>query len=232
MSSIMNFINRTFQKQVTQGALDRASLLKTTMTAGWGLSCLGQVGAIALNDKVPGKEKKFLIPQEILDGIINVSLFWLCTSKAENFGKLATLSGRMLTKGLSKLDKSIFKFADKLNLNSSGAEFKSTLENITKQIGKVDPKQAKEFTKFYNASGVVAGLTGSVLSCSIFTPFVRNKLAAIFQKKSVTTQPEVKTTYNKQISSLNKTNPVTPFPKRAVANNFAIARSYYNNLTI
>ena len=44
---------------------DPGKMLLHTGTLGWILSSLAQVMAVVLNDKIPKKQKTFLIPQEI-----------------------------------------------------------------------------------------------------------------------------------------------------------------------
>ena len=58
--------------------------LKNIAVIGWILSSAAQTCAVIFNNDIPQKEKKFLVPQEILDGIINCTLFWFITSKAYN----------------------------------------------------------------------------------------------------------------------------------------------------
>lgn len=50
-------------------------------------SSVGFAMAIAQNKDTPAKEKRFLIPQELLDGLVNVTLFLLLTSKAQTLGE-------------------------------------------------------------------------------------------------------------------------------------------------
>ena len=64
-------------------------------TMGWALSCLSQLGAVIFNEKLTVKDKKFLIPQEIADGVLNVGLFFVITQglyakvdKMVNSGKI------------------------------------------------------------------------------------------------------------------------------------------------
>lgn len=50
-------------------------------TMEWFFSSLAQVTMIAANKKIDKKEKKFLIPQEIVDGAINVGISLETTEK-------------------------------------------------------------------------------------------------------------------------------------------------------
>jgi hypothetical protein len=57
-----------------------SGFLKITGAFAGATTCAVQLAAILINDKIPKKEKAFLVPQELTDGIINVSSFWLLTS--------------------------------------------------------------------------------------------------------------------------------------------------------
>jgi len=70
-------------------AKDQSLMLILTSAAGWLLSSAAQVAAIICNDKIPQKEKNFLVPQEICDGVTNVATFLGITLLTKNlFAKL------------------------------------------------------------------------------------------------------------------------------------------------
>ncbi|MDD3150022.1 MAG: hypothetical protein PHV68_04235 [Candidatus Gastranaerophilales bacterium] len=77
--SITNTIQRKLQRFSTDKMSDAGTLLKMLSTITWAVSSLAQVAAITTNKEIPTKDKKFLIPQEIADGVVNVSLFWTFT---------------------------------------------------------------------------------------------------------------------------------------------------------
>lgn len=172
-----NFLARMFTKFCELGVSDRANFLKNTAVVGWALSSLAQTCSIFFNDKIPSKEKRFLIPQEIFDGLINATLFWFITSKAVNFGKLAVLKKLVLPKSLAPLMEKFTpqgKDIDKL---------KTAFLNHIKTVGdKTHLKTAKDAIE---GMGVATGIAGAILSNNIITPLLRNKLASMYQKKEI-----------------------------------------------
>lgn len=54
--------------------------------AGWVLSALAQILMLARNKDIDKKEKRFLIPQEIADGAINVGLYYSICQVIKNIG--------------------------------------------------------------------------------------------------------------------------------------------------
>ena len=54
--------------------------------AGWVLSAAAQILMLARNKDIDKKEKRFLIPQEIADGVINVGLYYSICQVIKNIG--------------------------------------------------------------------------------------------------------------------------------------------------
>lgn len=147
-------------------------MLVHTGTAGWILSSAAQVMAIITNDKIAPEQKTFLIPQEIGDGLINILSFYILTSSVKNICSKAVLNGKIANKAI-----------------------KGYLEKnkLTDKIGKVDFNIKKtqnygeikdDFSSFKNGVDVLASTAGSILSCNIVTPILRNEYAADRQKKA------------------------------------------------
>lgn len=187
MSAIVNCVKNLLTKFCQQGVADRANFLKNIAVIGWILSSAAQTCAVIFNKDIPQKEKKFLVPQEILDGIINCTLFWFITSKATDFGKKLVLTKKILPK--------------KIALLLSG--FKSKAKNVEalkssflKYLGKVGGSgDVKIATDAIEGMGVLSGIAGAIVSNNICTPIIRNNLAAYYQKRELGKQ--------KKISQLN-----------------------------
>ena len=64
-----------------------ADMLFYTSILGWALSSAAQVVAVVCNEKLSKKEKSFLVPQEIFDGVLNIGTYALVTVNAINFAK-------------------------------------------------------------------------------------------------------------------------------------------------
>jgi len=147
------------------------TMLLHTGTIGWILSCAAQMIAIATNDKIEAKEKAFLLPQELSDGVINILSFYILTSSVKNIASLMTKNGKIANKAIKGyLNK--HGLADKIGK----ADF-----NIseTKNFGEIKD----EYISFKNGVDVLASTAGSVLSCNLVTPVLRNEFAARKQQE-------------------------------------------------
>ena len=152
-----------------------AKMLIFTGVLGWFLSSAAQVGAIIFNDKIPKEQKLFLIPQEIGDGAVNVLSFLVITSgikaltsKLVSTGKLATPALRKFIKGGNIPRKKI-------------GDVTFDLGKHLETIGNTD--LLKEYKSFKKGTDVIGMTIGSIISCNLFTPVVRNKIAAERQQK-------------------------------------------------
>lgn len=146
-------------------------MLVHTGTAGWILSSAAQIMAIVTNDKIAPQQKAFLIPQEIGDGAINILSFYILTSSVKNLCSKAVLNGKIANKAIKGyLEKN--KLTDKIGK----VDF-----NIKKTQNYGDIKE--DFTSFKNGVDVLASTAGSIVSCNIVTPILRNEYAADRQQK-------------------------------------------------
>ena len=160
-----------------------AKMLIYTGVLGWFLSSAAQVVAIAVNDKIPKEQKMFLIPQEIGDGAINVLSFFLVTtgikkyaSKLVSSGKLATPKIRQFLADLGFNIKTKHGWKVKKDFDFS----KFNIEELTNYDVIKD-----EYKSFKNGVDVIGMTAGSILSCNIITPLLRNKYAASMQQKNL-----------------------------------------------
>ena len=156
-----------------------AKMLIYTGVLGWFLSSAAQVVAIAVNDKIPKEQKMFLIPQEIGDGAVNVVSFFRVTSVIKNLASRLVSSGKLATPKIRR-----FLTDSGINLKTKNgwkvpANFdfsKFNIENMTNFY------QIKDEYKSFDVVGMTLG---SILSCNIITPILRNKIAADRQKKTL-----------------------------------------------
>lgn len=150
-------------------------MLVHTGVLGWILSSLAQVSAVVFNDKISAEQKSFLIPQEMADATINILSFYAITSSFKNLASKLVSTGKLTTKPIKNF------------LNKLGVK-----KNIGKQYFNIeDDLQANfediksEYRSFKNGIDVIASVTGSVISCNLVTPVLRNVIAADQQKKAL-----------------------------------------------
>jgi len=145
-------------------------MLVHTGVLGWILSSAAQVTAVVVNDKIPSKEKLFLIPQECADAAINILSFYIVTNTFKNIGSKLVSTGKLVTPKIQKYIKE---------------------HNLTNEIGKISTDIKKgmtgdireHYTDFKNGVDVITSTAGSILSCNIITPVLRNEYAANKQKE-------------------------------------------------
>lgn len=150
---------------------DIGKMLVHTGVIGWILSSAAQVVAIVINDKIPKEQKMFLIPQEIADAGVNIASFYLIT---QSFKSVAS---KLLT--TAKWAPKVVK--DFLSKNKLADKIGKTDFNLFKDV-KMPPDVLDKATDFRDGVDVVATTAGSILSCNIVTPLLRNEIAAHRQK--------------------------------------------------
>ena len=180
VASLFNNFKNTI---LTKYGPNPAKMLIYTGVLGWFLSSAAQVVAIAVNDKIPKEQKMFLIPQEIGDGAINVVSFFLVTSVIKNFASRLVSSGRLASPKIRQFltDSGInikTKKGWKVLPNFDFSKF--NIENMTNF-----DKIKDEYKSFKNGVDVIGMTAGSILSCNIITPILRNKYATSRQKKTL-----------------------------------------------
>lgn len=175
---------------LTKFGANPGQMLIYTGVLGWFISSLAQVVAIAFNDKIPKEQKAFLIPQEIGDGAINVISFFLVTNSLKTVASKLVSTGKLTTPAIKE-------FLQKNNINS-----KDQLGNINFDIAKLPNfgEIKDKYIPFKNGVDVAAMTVGSVLSCNIITPILRNKFAAKRQRVLLSKQPQNAILYPKGIS--------------------------------
>lgn len=146
-------------------------MLVHTGVLGWILSSLAQVSAVVFNDKISPQQKSFLIPQEAADAAINILSFYVITSSFKNLASKLVSTGKLTTKPIKEgLLKIGIRPADigKFNFN---------IDNI--------PHVKKDYKPFKNGVDVIASTIGSIISCNIVTPILRNQYASKKQKEAI-----------------------------------------------
>lgn len=152
---------------------DPGKMLLHTGTLGWILSSLAQVMAVVLNDKIPKKQKTFLIPQEIADAGINICSFYIFTN---SFTKLAN---KMVSTGKWRTP-AIDAFLKKYNLKKHIGSYDFNI----KDLANFDEIKSS-YKAIASGNAIAASTIGSIISCNLVTPVLRNKFAAHKQQQAI-----------------------------------------------
>lgn len=175
-------------------------MLIHTGVIGWVLSAMAQVVAIAINDKIPKEQKLFLIPQEMADAAVNILSFYVVTQTFQSVAGKLVKTGKWLPAEIRTVLK-----------NSSLADKVGKKGFDVLKDGHLSSDLIPKYKGFNEGIDVAATTVGSVLSCNIITPIIRNDIAARRQKKGLSRMNE----------KSNVENPVQkPAIKRMTLNDF------------
>lgn len=186
MTSLTNLCSKAKTYLYKNYGENPGTMLVHTGVLGWILSAIAQVTAVLINDKISKKEKWFLIPQETADAFINIASFYIVTSSFKNVASKLVSTGKLSTKNIRNF------------IKEKGIDPAKYIGNINSNIGNDFPEIKKEYKNFKNGVDVVASTVGSIISCNIITPVLRNQYASKTQK---------------DIMSKNKTQEETRFSK-------------------
>jgi cell division protein FtsB len=215
---------------------DASSMLLHLGTLGWILSAIAQVGAIVKNDKETKEEKKFLIPQEIADGVVNILSFYIVTAGIQKgFRKLAG-AGFIRTKAITD-----FCVKHDIPIKTLKADIRKSIDNIVKKnkdiletckdqisqeckgacIAEKDEFEnfdKTQYKKFEGGVKMAGNLLGAIVSSNILTPFLRNIIASHTQRYSKLSQqvPQLQAQVSQQqaqIAQLKSVNSSDNKPK-------------------
>lgn len=155
-------------------------MLVHTGVLGWILSSLAQVSAVFFNDKISSDQKSFLIPQEIADAAVNILSFYIITNSVKSIASKLVQTGKLTTPHIKE-------FLKKNNLMSNNPKTPNIVGRTDFDISKVANFEEieKDYKNFKNGVDVVASTLGSIVSCNIVTPLLRNNIASKEQKKLI-----------------------------------------------
>lgn len=157
-----------------------ASLLKWTTLIIWACSLAAEVGTFAANQKLPKKEKSFIIKQELAAGGISLAIMYLLADQFEKLGSLAIKSASLFPDFLPKKLRNPQAIEKIL---ASDAAF------IKKELGG-KKELVEKLVQFEKGMSVTAGTLGTILAFNITTPLISNKIASYFQNKQLAKQAQ------------------------------------------
>lgn len=88
LDAAKNWLQTNFSRDI-----DAPRFLKHSAAVGWILVCVANCFGIVKNPDIKTKEKKFLIPQELADGTVNIGLYYILT------GTLIKQAEKLVDKG-------------------------------------------------------------------------------------------------------------------------------------
>lgn len=181
-----------FDKLYKAYSTSTGKMLIHTGVIGWVLSSAAQVCAIIFNDKLSKEQKMFLVPQELADAVVNIISFYAVTQTFSSVAKKLAITGKWIPE---KVKKHLIK------------------NNLAKDLGKVTfdisklklPSRIRtSHNRFTHGLDVAATTIGSVISCNLITPVLRNLYASKRQKSTIKKMKEDPQNARLQIYQIQK----------------------------
>ena len=184
MASLSNLFSNFKTSLYRNYGENPGKMLVHTGVLGWILSSLAQVSAIVFNDKISMEQKSFLIPQEIADAGVNILSFYLITSSFKRIASKLVSTGKLTTSPIRE-------FLQKTGINHKNNKYIGNVSfNIEKDLPNFQDIKS-EYRPFKNGIDVIASVVGSIISCNLVTPVIRNQYAAKKQKQAIARMKEL-----------------------------------------
>jgi hypothetical protein len=191
-----------------------ASFLRYTAAFNFSVGSIGLIIGLIQNDKIPEKEKRFMITQEAIEGMLDLGIFLVLATGFAAFGKALVKKGMVLP--------SIAKSSENGKVvHYTKKELIPLIKEYFKNPMALSEKVYVPLHKFVHSSVIASDLIGTILAFNITTPIVRNWLASKISKKWEAKIDQTQT-YSPILPSLkfngelkvNQQNPFASFEKR------------------
>lgn len=187
--------NRIFKKY----SKDVGRLITNATVLGMATACIAQMLAIVCNKDIANEQKKYLVPQELADGTINVLLSYILIGTVSAISKKFVSTGKWVTPAIEKCVKKHTKLGE--------VEIGKISTNLEDVFEKKSKEAQSEFDTCYGnfKNGISMGATtlASIAACNFIAPFGRNEFASWQQKRLL--KEDVKKENKTQIYQNNKT---------------------------
>lgn len=195
--STKNYIFNKFRFEPGKGMM-------IATVVGFASASIAQSIAVAFNNKISNKEKKFLVPQELIDGAVNVVSCIIIMGVMIKCVTRLVERGKWTTHNIDKLIEQLPEAA------------KSQIGKPDSDLGQIfhdhaTPELLEKFYPLYNnfqlGTEMITSTVSSALAYSVLAPFVRNNVAAEFQKRAIAPKPQVTNVANvSKVSSVSAPN--------------------------
>lgn len=102
MADILTLAKNKGKDVVADFAKDNPKFLFVSAAVGWVLASLAQTVNLVLNKNITKEDKKYLVPQEILDGAANIALYAAITMPLMKTAEKMVDSGKIAFKNIEK----------------------------------------------------------------------------------------------------------------------------------
>lgn len=166
-----------------------ASFLKRSAAVNFSMGSVGLIIGMLINDKIPAKEKRFMIVQEGVEGVLDLGVFLGVASAFEKAGRWLIQTKKLVPsiEGLTRpqVEKAIT----------------AIFKNFDNPVG-VSIAAESGIKTCIKATEVGAGLLGTIIAFNIITPLIRNFFAS-----------KIESALGKKMDRKNSIAPILPAAK-------------------
>ncbi len=156
-------------------AKNPATFMNVTTAACFSYLCLGEAVAIQTNKNIPEKQKKFMVPQAICEGLLNVGIILSVSTALQKMGSKLVQKGLILPKGLPEN----FKKPEFLTKIIKAESFETL---------KLKGLKRETYDLVRNFKDGIATITGPLVglftALNVLSPIGTNKMAKLFKDKT------------------------------------------------
>lgn len=205
--TIINSINTFIGKEAYKAFESKSDFLKISGIIGILTTAVCQTTAVVINKDVPKKEKKFMFAQELADGAINLSVFWLLTAVCVGKGR--------------KLAESLHKMKTTSNISAEKEFFPKILNSLKEKPAFKNFNDERLKDGYINGLGTIIGLAGSVVANNFISPPLRNYVASKYQKRKISEISRKADLNDKQTINKSEVNTVLTVEKTSSQNDMS-----------
>ncbi|MFA5880508.1 MAG: hypothetical protein WC860_10150 [Candidatus Margulisiibacteriota bacterium] len=143
-----------------------SSFLKNTAAFAFSFGSVGLIAGLLMNKEVPKKEKRYMICQEAVEGVLDLGVFLTVASKFEQWGETLVKNGLFLPS------------MDKL----SEKQIKTHVTNFFKNPESLPKNIESQIRTHLNCTKIAASFIGTLLAFNIVSPIIRNFAASKIDK--------------------------------------------------
>jgi hypothetical protein len=167
----MNALKNKIAQLAEYDVKNHASFLKWTTLIIWACSLVAEVGTFAYNDKLPKKEKHFIIQQELVAGGLSLAMMYLLADRFQKAGEWLVRSGKLLPAALPVA------YRTKETLHKLLILDKHFIQNELKG----ETHWCTKLLHFQKGASVILGTLGTIFAFNITSPLISNKIASATQ---------------------------------------------------
>lgn len=173
----MNLLKKAITWSADQYRKHPSNFLNVTTAATFSILSLGEAVAISSNKNIPDEQKKFMVPQALCEGLINVAVILGVSTSLSKVGSKLVKEAKIVPKHIPDSLKNKETLGEIL-------KFEKFKEIAPKNIKGLNEQTFNKIKAFHDGAATVTGsLIGLLFAQNVLNPILTNKFAQWFKKR-------------------------------------------------